>query len=66
MKNHIISSLYLFLSFPVYLCVVIMYIYFSVMSILVRLIAKISKIDKICDWADSIDNFFSRIARSMF
>lgn len=66
MKNHIISFLYLFLSFPAYLCLVIMYIYFLVMSILVRLIAKTSKLDKICDWADSIDKFFFRIARRMF
>lgn len=66
MKNHIISALYLFLSIPGYLCVVIMYVYFLVMSRLVLLIAKISKIDKICDWAYSIDNFFARIARRIF
>lgn len=46
MKNHIISSLYLFLSFPAYLCVVIMYIYFLVMSILVHLLRKYLKLIK--------------------
>ena len=66
MKNHIISSLFLILSFPTYLCVVIMYIYFLVMRIPVILITKISKIDKICDWVNSIDTFFVIIARRMF
>ena len=66
MKNHIISSLLLILSIPAYLCVVIMYIYFLVMNIPVRLITKISKIDKISDWVDSIDTFFSLMARRMF
>ncbi len=66
MKNHIISVLFILLSIPNYLCVLILYIYCLVMSKPVILITKICKVDKICVWADSIDRFFVRMARYIF
>lgn len=66
MKNKFFSGLYLLLSIPGYLCIVLLYIYFSVLNKPILLLTEVCKVDKICDWADSIDRFFCRIARCIF
>ena len=66
MKDFIVSALYLIISLPVYLIVIIIYLYMIIFSPIIIYIMDKLKVEDLSDWTISIDRLISKIARCLF